>query len=189
MWRHILFLNKHRKHMIAFKCNQEYVFINLQFIIDQSLWPLQDSFAASLQDVSAHLQKQIVNVTWIFIIGFVSISTMNPLALLTFISIVSAGGISPFSDADLFSIHWAGNGDLETLKNVWTIIIYNYNDTHMFFLWFLGDQHFLPLICTGPFWNIIQIQSVVVEKTCRNQYSILSQIMCKSWIWLITSQW
>ena len=43
---------------------------------------------------------------------------MNFLSYLSFISLVSAGGINPFSDDDLFAINWAGTIDMEALKTV-----------------------------------------------------------------------
>lgn len=42
---------------------------------------------------------------------------MGLFSLLTFVSVVSAGEINPFSDDDLFAINWAGTADLERLKN------------------------------------------------------------------------
>ncbi|XP_060553058.1 endoplasmic reticulum lectin 1-like isoform X1 [Ruditapes philippinarum] len=41
---------------------------------------------------------------------------MNVLSFISFISLVSAGGINPFSDDDLFAINWAGTVDIDRLK-------------------------------------------------------------------------
>lgn len=50
---------------------------------------------------------------------------MGIFSFLSFVSLVSAGGINPFSDDDLFAINWAGTADVERLKNVNLIFVFS----------------------------------------------------------------